>query len=229
MANEIYVDPNAAGAAVIMVGGQLYNRVGGVGVAPAVLSFNGQLEPCEDPSCTSPCADAPSNLAIPDYTDIYFMPCPDGTPPVPGDCVWDRVFDYFDSQTCSYSNRYCFDGGSCFDCSFNEYRTWEFQPPVISDVWYEIANNALYMQITGQNGQDSSEIVGQGRKITGPGFSGIYAWTSGCVQGSNSWWIDGLRISEKRQCEEWRLLQSNAIWWKIAFRGLPAIFAQYRS
>jgi hypothetical protein len=36
------------------------------------------------------------------------------------------------------------------------------------------------MQITGQNGQNSGEIVWQGSKTTGPGFSGIYTRTGGC-------------------------------------------------
>ncbi len=180
MANQIYVDPSVGTGAVIVVGGVCYQRIGGVNVAPQVFSVDAELISCGDLSCINPCADTPSSLAILNYTDSYFTPCPDGTPAVPGDCVWDGIFDYFYPQACSYSNRYCFDGNGCFDCSFHGVRMWEFQPPGISSVWYSPASKTFLMQITGQNGQNSGEIVWQGSKATGPGFTGIYTRTGGC-------------------------------------------------
>jgi hypothetical protein len=146
----------------------------------AVLQAAGQPCCCGSSSYTNPCVNAPGSLAILNYTDSYFTPCPDATAAVSGDCVWDGVFDYFDAQTCSYSNRYCFDGNSCFDCSFNGKRMWEFQPPGISSVWYNAGSKTFFMQITCQNGQNSGEIVWQGGKTTGPGFSGTYTRTGGC-------------------------------------------------
>ena len=179
MSDQIYVDPSIT-APVIKVGGECYQKVGGVPVAPNVSSVQGTFDDCGGCAYVDPCVNAPTSLAILDYSDTYFSPCPDATPAVPGDCVWDGVFDYFDAQTCAYSNRYCFDGNGCFDCSYNGHRMWEFQPPGISSVWYNAASKTFFMQITGQNGQNSGEIVWQGSKTAGPGFSGTYNWTGGC-------------------------------------------------
>ena len=145
-----------------------------------VLQAAAQPCGCGSSGYTNPCLNAPSSVAIVNYTDSYFTACADATVAVPGDCVWDGVFDYFDPQTCAYSNRYCFDGNTCFDCSYNGHRMWEFQPPGISSVWYNSASKTFFMQITGQNGQNSGEIVWQGSKTSGPGFSGTYTRTGGC-------------------------------------------------
>ncbi len=167
---------NSAGEVVLAQTGQ-----GTPGTAGSIV-----LQSANQPCCcgtaaySNPCVNAPSSLAILNYTDTYFTPCPDSTAAVAGDCVWDGVFDYFDPESCAYSNRYCFAGNGCFDCSFNGKRMWEFQPPGISSVWYNSASKTYFMQITGQNGPDSGEIVWSGTKTTGPGFSGIYTRTGGC-------------------------------------------------
>lgn len=48
MAGQIYVDPNATSAAVIMVGGKCYQRVGGVPVPAEVSSVNGTFDSCDE-------------------------------------------------------------------------------------------------------------------------------------------------------------------------------------
>ncbi len=167
---------NSVGQAVLAKPGE-----GSPGTAGSVV-----LQAADQPCCcgssgySDPCINAPSSLAILNYTDSYFTPCADATAAVAGDCVWDGIFDFFYPQNCAYSNRYCFAGNGCFDCSFNGKRMWEFQPPGISSVWYNGTNKTFFMQITGQNGPDSGEIVWQGSKTTGPGFSGTYTRTGGC-------------------------------------------------
>ncbi len=167
---------NSAGQVVLANSGE-----GSPGVVGSiVLQAAAQGCCCGSSAYANPCLNAPSSLAIANYTDSYFTACSDATPAVPGDCVWDGVFDYFDPQTCAYSNRYCFDGNGCFDCSYNGHRMWEFQPPGISSVWYNATSKTFFLQITGQNGQNSGEIVWQGSKTIGPGFSGTYTRTGGC-------------------------------------------------
>ncbi len=133
---------------------------------------------CGSSGYGNPCTGSPSSLAILGYTDTYFSPCADATAAEPGDCVWDGVFDYFYPEQCSYSNRACFDGSPCFDCSFHGKRMWEFPPPGISSVWY--SGGTFFMQIVCQNAPGTGEIVWQGSKATGPGFSGTYTRTGGC-------------------------------------------------
>ena len=170
------VQLNSAGRLVLAATGN-----GSPGTAGAiVLQAAAQSCCCGSAGYTNPCTNAPTSLAIVNYTNTYFTPCADATPAEAGDCVWDGVFDYFDPQTCTYSNRYCFSGNGCFDCSFNGARMWEFPPPGISSVWYDAASKTFFLQITGQNGQNSGEIVWQGSKSTGPGFSGTYTRTGGC-------------------------------------------------
>ncbi len=181
MANQIYVDPSVGTSAVIKVGGVCYQRVGGVPVAPQVFSVDAELASCDDPGCTNPCANAPSAIAILNYTDTYFSPCTDCTPSLSSDCQWDGTFQFFQASTCTYSNGQCFSGANgCFACKFHSVRMWEFSPPGISSVWYDATTDSFFMQIICQNAPAGGEIVWQGQKTGGATFSGTYTRTGGC-------------------------------------------------
>lgn len=131
----------------------------------------------------NPCVNAPSAIAILDYTDRYFSPCTDCMAALPADCPWDGTFQYFDPGSCTFANSQCFNGyNGCYACHFNGVRMWEFPPPGTSYVSYNANTGAFYMQIVCQNGQNSGEIVWAGSRASADSFSGIYTRTGGCDQ-----------------------------------------------
>ncbi|MDA8376365.1 MAG: hypothetical protein M0Z50_04685 [Planctomycetia bacterium] len=157
---------------------------------------NGKIATNNCQPCTSgggggnPCTNAASSIAIVGYSDTMIAVCADQTNAVAGDCVWDGTFQFF-ARTCSYSNAQCFAGGPCFDCSFNGKRMWEFEPPGESVIWYGVNSQTgagqagwFTMQITGQNGQNSGEVVWEGTmQNTNGTFAGTYTKTGGCGAG----------------------------------------------
>ena len=146
--------------------------------AGRVLSAAGGACCC---AAATPCTNAPSAIAIFNYSDTYFSPCSDCTAGLSADCVWDGTFQFFDAATCTFSNGQCFSGaGGCYACKFHAVRMWEYNPRGISSVWYEAASNTFYMQIICQNAPSGGEIVWQGQKAGGTSFSGTYARTGGC-------------------------------------------------
>lgn len=127
----------------------------------------------------NPCVNAPSAIAIYQYTDTYFSPCIDCTAGLAADCVWDGTFQFFDSNACTFSNGQCFSGPTCFACKFHSVRMWEYDPPGISSVAYNASTTTFTMQIICQNGGFSGEVVWLGTKVGGL-FSGTYTRTGGC-------------------------------------------------
>lgn len=185
MTDQIYVDPNVAGnAQVIKVAGVCYQRVGPSSTAAGSYTLEGQYGSCGD--CTAdPCAGAPSAIAILDYDDSYFTGCSNCMAAIPGDCIWDGTFQFFDVGSCTYSAAQCFNGASfgnnpfCFDCSFNNQRMWQFNPPGLPTVAYDSSTGIFTFTLTCQIGQNAGQIVWQGTK-TGGDFSGVYNRTGGC-------------------------------------------------
>ncbi len=141
----------------------------------------GAGDACCCTTATNPCANAPSAIAILNYSDTYFSPCADCTAALSADCTWDGTFQYFDAAACTFSNGQCFSGANgCFACKFHAVRMWQFDPPGVSSVWYNAGTNTFFMQIICQNAPSGGEIVWQGQKIGGSSFSGTYTRTGGC-------------------------------------------------
>lgn len=151
----------------------------------------GTCTPCSSGGGGTPCTGTlPSSISIVGYSSSLFTSCAGYYPTVAGDCAWTGIFDYL--YHCAYSNRACFAGNGCFDCSIGPMRMWEYQPPGISAVGtaagmvanglsgYSWVNGNQYCAIAIQNGADSGEWLWIGSASYAGTFATTYTRVGGC-------------------------------------------------
>jgi hypothetical protein len=101
MANDIYVDPDATDASVIVVDGVCYELVGPSGLPPNVTSVSSDQEfddcdTCEAVPCTCP----------PGLADVYYLTVPAGRNPEDG-YTWGGTFPAPLTPVCNWSTNDC--------------------------------------------------------------------------------------------------------------------------